>query len=145
MSIAVKIMLGIVALGIIAVAGLYVWAVIATTPPKGPDNPIQEGIVKQGLAEGPQPVHFGIGWTGDNNTRTYTVAAGPPTDDMSGENILQATGKPVPVDLVAPARGKVEIIFDGKLADGTDRVAIDIGEDYKTMKMVEVENGVVKP
>jgi len=141
MPLAVKIALGIVALVIVAGLGLYVWAVIATTPPKGPDNPSQAGIVKQAVAQGPQPVYFGIGW----RDAVYTVSVGPPTDDMAGEDILRVTGKPAPTDLKAPEKGKVEIIFDGKLADGTDTLTIAINADYRAEKLVEIDNGVVKP
>jgi hypothetical protein len=145
MPLIAKIALGIVALVIVAGLGLYVWGVVATTPPKGPDNPSREGIVKQAIAQGPQPVYFGIGWRDGESGPVYTVSAGPPTDDMGGEDILRVTGKPVPADLKAPAQGKVEIIFDGKLEDGTDRLVIDIGADYRVKKITEVVNGVVKP
>jgi hypothetical protein len=144
MSVAVKIILTVIAVALLALLGLYVWGVAATTPPKGPDNPVQEGIVKQAVAEGPQPVYFGIGWSGEDTARVYTVAVGSPTDDMGGADILRVSGKPVPVDVKAPARGRVEIVFDGKLADGTDTLSIAIGDDYRAAKIVEVENGAVK-
>jgi len=141
MNLALKIILGLVALAVLLGVIFYIWMVIAYTPPKASGPMPEEGIVKQGLTGGANPGYFGIGWRDDGQGRVYSVAIGPPHDDMGGEEIMIVRGTPAPVDIVAPAPGKIAVLFDGTLADGTDRVEMDVDSNFRIPAIIEMENG----
>ncbi len=143
MNLTLKIILGLTALAAVLGVIFYIWMVIAYTPPKASGPMPEEGIVKQGLTNGDHPGYFGIGWRDDGEGRVYTVAIGPPTDDMGGENIMIVRGAPTPIDIIAPSPGKIAVVFDGKLANGADRVEITVDSNFRVPAIIEIENGAV--
>lgn len=147
MSLPVKIILAVIALFILAGVGFYIWMVVAYTPPKGPDNPMQEAITKRGVTGENPAVSYAIGWRGDDTYKVYGVTVGSTKDDLSGEEILKVTGKPVPVDVLAPSTGVVEVLFDGRLASGENKMTFRIDVNAMSPDMlVTIDNGaVIKP
>ena len=141
MALVAKILLGLAALALVIGLGFYLWLVIAFEPPKPKPGQGQKTELKAGaLGEGAVFTITAYRAT-PGDAPSYTVATGLARDETGPRAILVATGSPKPVDARVAAPRRVEVVFDGPLADGRAAIAIDVGEDYASEGLLVLRDG----
>ncbi len=141
MTLAMKIALGLAALALVLGLGFYLWLVVAFEPPKASPYQGEKTVLRSGeLGEGaiytitayrPSP----------KDALDYTVATGLARDETGPRSILVATGAPKPVEARLAGPRRVEVVFDGPLADGRGSLVIDVGENYASEGLVVLRDG----
>lgn len=135
----------IILAGLLVLGGLvYLWFVIAFTPPKGPSDGTSDHLVKEGkLADG---VYFRIFRVEKAKVvQRYEVRSG--TREGGGKvwysRVVRVYGPPTPIDVQLTGPQQLRVVFDGPLESGATTAVIKVNEAYGALQPHEVRNGKI--
>ncbi len=145
MTLALKVLVGVVAVAALLGIGFYAWLVIAFEPPKAKPDKGVKTVTKSG-ALGDGAIFTITEYRPDPQAAPdWTVATGLANDETGPRSILVASGAPKPVDARLAAPRRVEVLFDGPLAGGRTSMVVEVGEDYASEGLLVLRNGKTSP